>query len=546
MSTPNRHIIQRQTVWLDTAGTQPPFALQERISVYCRHQLPTVLETLFDRLADADTTIRLDQLVIDAGRLPAQKLEEELTRQIIRQVEAAFTQSADAWDGANHSDGQQPGNGLFRRFSRDERMAQQLRYFLEKGLLSAWTDSYTMEQADKWLRTPAAATFREELMSLVRTETVLFRRLIGCSSDETLVLLTFSDAGDELAEAVRQALAMMAALVRQPLPALRERFWLSIGTRAVRTGRITLAEGLLLFQPLVAPSDAPISFFRRLLALPGQLPHREEFPGSYRLRQVLIQLVETASSAGVPGRHQQELSGRLKDLPEGTDSTDEAGLPLPSVANSSAAESPLPDLWDTHPADVQPNHSAEYFPDPDIRQPTTGRREAQPEDALFVPMAGVVLLHPFLVTLFAEMGLLTTNRQWTGEAAAVRAVQVLAFLVTGRDHCPEYDMPLLKVLCGLPFGTVVSPDLLPTDTDRQLTTELLEAVIGHWEALGTVSPGGLREAFLQREGKLTATDTGRRLTVERKTLDILLSRLPWGVSMVKLPFMTDLLAVDWN
>jgi hypothetical protein len=92
---------------------------------------------------------------------------------------------------------------------------------------------------------------------------------------------------------------------------------------------------------------------------------------------------------------------------------------------------------------------------------------------------------------------------------------------------------------------MVSPRLMMTDVDRQLAHELLGAVIEHWEALGTISPEGLREAFLQREGKLVSTDAGWRLTVERKTLDILLTRIPWGFLTIKLPWMTSLLFVDW-
>ena len=36
------------------------------------------------------------------------------------------------------------------------------------------------------------------------------------------------------------------------------------------------------------------------------------------------------------------------------------------------------------------------------------------------------------------------------------------------------------------------------------------------------------------------------LRVEARTVDILLDQLPWGVSLVKLPWMDRLLRVEWR
>jgi hypothetical protein len=75
---------------------------------------------------------------------------------------------------------------------------------------------------------------------------------------------------------------------------------------------------------------------------------------------------------------------------------------------------------------------------------------------------------------------------------------------------------------------------------------LLAAVIEHWGALGTASPDGLREGFLQREGKLEKRQSGWFLHIENKTLDILLDRLPWNLSLLKLPWMEEILKVEWR
>lgn len=76
---------------------------------------------------------------------------------------------------------------------------------------------------------------------------------------------------------------------------------------------------------------------------------------------------------------------------------------------------------------------------------------------------------------------------------------------------------------------------------------MMQAAIDHWGVIGQASPDGLREGFLQRDGKLENKPQGWVLTVERKTIDILLNRLPfgWSISVVRLPWMKDLLKVNW-
>jgi hypothetical protein len=55
----------------------------------------------------------------------------------------------------------------------------------------------------------------------------------------------------------------------------------------------------------------------------------------------------------------------------------------------------------------------------------------------------------------------------------------------------------------------------------------------------------LRETFLQRLGKLSPTDHGWLLQVEQKAVDFLLNRLPWGIGVIKLPWMDEKIFVEW-
>lgn len=554
-----RHIIQRQTVWLDSLGRQPSFGVQERVSVYCRHQLPGLLETLFDRLTDANTTIRLEQLTIDVGTLSPGQLEDELAQRIGEQLEQVLRELL-IDTNSNTSVHGNPGGGAgvvrIERLSRHERMAQMLRYFMQNGHLPVWADADDFRVGGNWLQTSGAATFRRELMTLLPENPAMLRRLVFHSTDETLRLVAFGPDSEPSAETIQQLLTATHALTQRALPTIREYYWQGVFT-GVTANRPTLADSLLAFGIALFPDRLPTVFFRELLGkLTGHHRTSESVqPGwTDSLVRELSRLV-AGPSAKQTGR--EPLSREPYTEQNLTQVPDRAAYSAnKSRPNTTDAEPANPPPTTPHAFTDQPAPSTEPDatpPDPNSHATADDRRGHRPADRnadegyeLFVPLSGVVLLHPFLVTLFSEMGLLTTNRQWVDDLAAGRAVQMLAFLATGQDHCPEFDMPLLKLLCGLPFDAVVSPNMDLTDADRQYAVEFLDAVINHWNALGTVSPDGLRDAFLQREGKLVPADAGWRLTVERRTIDILISRLPWGFSMIKLPFMTDLLSVDWT
>jgi hypothetical protein len=56
----------------------------------------------------------------------------------------------------------------------------------------------------------------------------------------------------------------------------------------------------------------------------------------------------------------------------------------------------------------------------------------------------------------------------------------------------------------------------------------------------------LRETFLQRPGKLEWHSDKVTLTVETKTVDILLDQRPWSIALIKLPWMALPLYVTWR
>lgn len=168
-----------------------------------------------------------------------------------------------------------------------------------------------------------------------------------------------------------------------------------------------------------------------------------------------------------------------------------------------------------------------------------------PAEGVLVTHAGLIILHPFVEYLFREFGMLEGDRFRDGESR-LTAVQLLGYLATGEDDLYEYDLLLEKYLCGVGYDIPLRRKSLLTPAMKTEAGNLLNAAISHWKKLKNTSPDGLRQGFLVRRGKLAAGTFGHRLLVEKAPQDLLLSWLPWGISLIKLPWLSDVLHVEWN
>ena len=169
-------------------------------------------------------------------------------------------------------------------------------------------------------------------------------------------------------------------------------------------------------------------------------------------------------------------------------------------------------------------------------------------DTVFIQNAGIVLLHPFMSLCFETCNWLKDG-YFKNERTQYKALLMLHFLAIGKAQATEFDLFLPKILCGIPENTPIPQGKEGlTKKEKAEGEALLQAAIAHWQVLKNTSPDGLREGFLQRDGKLERNAFGGwTLTVEQKAQDILLSQLPygWGVSMVKFDWMKEVLEVNW-
>ena len=166
-------------------------------------------------------------------------------------------------------------------------------------------------------------------------------------------------------------------------------------------------------------------------------------------------------------------------------------------------------------------------------------------EPIYLELAGLSILHHFLIPFFTTLQLIE-NKKFLSEEASQKAVQLTGYLATGKICIEEPYLILPKILCGMELSAVIQKDIIISDDEKQEAEILLKQVIEHWPALKNTSPEGLRNTFLKREGRLTRGGLGWQLDVEHKTWDILLAKLPWGYSLIKLPWMKEFLFVNWS
>ena len=192
--------------------------------------------------------------------------------------------------------------------------------------------------------------------------------------------------------------------------------------------------------------------------------------------------------------------------------------------------------------DQKDNSSAnsESRPSPSIpwRLPTKALKE------VYINNAGLVLIWPFLSTLFKGMEWIE-GPAFVSEEAQHRAACYLQYLVTGDPIFREEEMVLNKLLAGLEAEAAIDTSVVLTETEKEEADHLLGVVIQNWSILKGTSVPGLQKTFFQREGLLKKEFNGWKLFIEHTTLDVLLEKLPWSYAVIKLPWIEDMIYVEW-
>ena len=97
--------------------------------------------------------------------------------------------------------------------------------------------------------------------------------------------------------------------------------------------------------------------------------------------------------------------------------------------------------------------------------------------------AGLIILHPFLPTLFDCLGLLDEERQFVGLEAQEKAVHLLRWMAGFDAPHRDYQLALEKMLCGLPLAYPIEPFFELSDEEIDQGRQVLESVCQNWPPL---------------------------------------------------------------
>ena len=168
------------------------------------------------------------------------------------------------------------------------------------------------------------------------------------------------------------------------------------------------------------------------------------------------------------------------------------------------------------------------------------------DNTAFIDNAGIVLVWPFLITLF-EYVELYSNNSFHSEAGAERACVLLQYLATGEDRIEsDHFLVLNKILCGLPINHPIDTGIQLSGREQKVADELLSRVIETWSVLGSTSIEGLRSTFLSRRAMIVDKEDRINLLVEHNAFDVLIDKIPWSISVIKFQHMNKPLYIHWR
>ncbi len=498
MNASNRHIVQRQILEVTASQEEGAFFIQDKITkIYYNEVLPR-LDELFSKYAGPGERLRIDRLQLVLPPMEAVELERSFPEKFLEAMEVQLQKMATV---------SRDRSNAIRPMPLSERSVfEQFLFFLHTGR-NAWWESKAARRMGGFeaqlleLFQAHPERCRSAILANLRNDLVAVRRLVFQFSHSFL----------------ETVLAMMVGESAPAAPSLAK-----ADIRAQVVGREKPPTG-----------DRADYFYRQFISVLEEGPTAEN---------AMRPEIDRPAAPGADERKNGLAS---------------AGDRAPSGHPGEQKKPPETPKEKTRRREIRGAEQERKLTQPPARHETPfgpfGARGRQdlPEapgegEALYCDAAGLVLVHPFLPGFFGELDLLGEEQCFRDERCATKAVHLLHFLATARVHPAESELLLPKLLSGWPLEKPIERFVELPNRERAEAEDLLAAVIDQWPALKNTDPPTFRDGFLQREGKLTRTDHGWKLIVEAKAQDVLLSRLPWGIGLIKLPWMAEMMMVDWT
>jgi len=536
-----RHIIHRQKIILNLSKREHAGALQASVSNLMQHDLQAGIDAVFNNAFPGNKIIRIDKLQLNLGDINQQNFENEFKAQLLNELAKGLSQQRDNLNYANSAE----------ELSKEQSLINGLIYFLEKGYLPWYQSATTMGDWEMEILNNFTVRqyhqFFERILLKQHANEVVIQRLVLQFSDKFLGALlsgTMPEFGVSWELIYKDLALIVHSFSKQATNIVRHKIWQHIFQALPDKKGNELSYHILEQLAVefdIKPSNISLKKERELIS---------ELKTS--IIQVDFQKLIVCLKQKIKKDRNKKPDKNTKDFNEGQSVTDDN-----KVAADVSIDQADEDIALRNDGTIRDNETAainehDIANDEQVSakkekpKPARRKRDAQviAGDVIFVNNSGIVILHPFLKACFESLELVD-KKKFISDEARQRAVLLLHYLATGETKVAEFNLTLQKVMCGYPLDDTLPDELLLTEKEIAESDNLLSAVTNYWVPLNNTSIQGLRNSFLQREGKLELRENGWLLTIEQKTLDILLGKLPWGISTIRLPWMEQLLNVDW-
>lgn len=188
------------------------------------------------------------------------------------------------------------------------------------------------------------------------------------------------------------------------------------------------------------------------------------------------------------------------------------------------------------------------------------------ETECYLQNSGLIILWPLLANCLETLGWYDPNAKILHQKAQVACF--LHYLTTGELPESEHLLTLPKLLSDYPLSSPLHCQLSNVAMQQMAHLWQLEAMRMLTAVLAYLRPKQsdpatlntatsdiqaqqqgvqwLRALLLQREGKLSYRHGRWVLDIKPQATDVLLTKLPWPLTVIKLPWMPQALQVNWN
>ena len=540
-----RHLVQKQEFIITARKFEIARQWESRAGDILNRVINPAMEKCFDKISSDNSFRIIDRVEIDLGIVHAGTSEEELknivTQQLMKTLqEYSFLKDNDP-AGIKHGDIFSPG---FKKgtLSYSEARCECLIHFLVYGRLPWWAEDQYFSFTKEWMEeiSPQQVSY---ISGTLNRWIHARKRLVHQFGLDFVVSFLRRQIPETIysIHAAWKWIENISKTLDRNFLSLRNEFWLYWTGKSTNVNESILPLQLALKKWISANPHLQAAFVNLF-----ENKRKSSISDSTRdaVLKVLNEIARPAFDTQVFLTRNSGIQNPKQDNGQnkiGPTISDPSSLVGKEEINAKA----IREFLQVNPTDDLVNKENRLKKaDTELNKPPGKELETQ---GIFAEDAGLVLLHPFLPELFRILHLLDKDQQWVSPEAQQTGVLLLTWLAHGNTNFPEYNMIIPKLFCGMPWEEVMDTTIELNDEQIRSSTELLEAVIAHWKAIGKTSLDGLREGFINREGKLSSREDGWLLTVEKKTQDILLTRLPWGLSMIRFPWQKkSIIHVDWT